>query len=61
MIFSAPLVGANEVVDELTFAPKRCARKLRLGNLFTLRARVRPNRGEADRIGFTSKTNADGG
>ena len=28
-------VGANEVVDEITFAPKRCARKLRLGNPYS--------------------------
>ena len=37
LTFWAPLVGANEVVDDLTFAPKRCARKLQIENL-----RLRP-------------------
>ena len=32
MTFCPPLVDANEVVDEITFAPKRYAPKLRLGN-----------------------------
>ena len=47
----APLAGANEVVDEITFAPKDG-----LGD-----ARTQPNHGEAARVGFLQNKTTDGG